>query len=60
VDEGKNGFGFVDSEKLYQLFSKCGLNWQQLTDFQTFFSYFQDFQVVEHIPDSFKMITFQK
>jgi hypothetical protein len=33
--------------------------WQQWTDFQTFFGYFHVFQVVEHIPDSFRMITFK-
>jgi hypothetical protein len=33
--------------------------WLKLTDFQTFFGYFHVFQVVEHIPDSFIVITFK-
>jgi hypothetical protein len=30
-----------------------------MTDFQTVFGYFHGFQVVEHIPDSFRMNTFK-
>jgi hypothetical protein len=39
--------------------AKIGSNWQQLTDFQTFFGYFHVFQVVEHARDRFRMITFK-
>jgi hypothetical protein len=41
--------------------SKIGNNWQQLTDFQTFFGNFHVFQVVEHTPapDSLRKITFK-
>jgi hypothetical protein len=55
---------------LYQLFSKrdlnsehvakIGYNWQNLTDFQTFFGYFHVLQVVEHTRNSFGTNTVKK
>jgi hypothetical protein len=55
------GFSTNFFQKLIQIhkMAKIGYNWQQLTDFQTFFGYFHVFQVVEHIPDCFRMITFK-
>jgi hypothetical protein len=57
-------FGYSENIKLkigHQLFSKrdfyfikCGSNWQNLSDFQTFLVIFHVFQVVEHTSDSFK------
>jgi hypothetical protein len=47
----------IQIHKMWLKLAKIGQNWQQLTDFQTFFGYFHVFQAVEHIPDSFRMIT---
>jgi hypothetical protein len=55
VKVSKVHFAFYKIENV----AKIGNNWQQLTDFQTFSGYFHVFQVVEHIPDSFTLITFK-
>jgi hypothetical protein len=59
------GFSTNFFQKLFQIhkmwlkLAKIAEYWQQLNDFQTFFGYFHVFQVVEHIPDSFRIIKFR-
>jgi hypothetical protein len=47
------------STNFFQKLIQIHKMWLKLTNFQTFFGYFHVFQVVEHIPDSFRMITFK-
>jgi hypothetical protein len=50
----------IQIHKMWLKLAKIGQNWQQLTDFKTFFGYFHVFQVMDmDIRDSFRMFSFK-